>query len=440
MPDELEQQLAKYGRTLAAEAESRPDGGQITSGRISERSTGRTTTNPGSGARRWAILGAAACVAALVAGLATAIGRDDDQAPAAAPGTTTGVGLTTTTSTTSTTSTTVLPLAADPTVFAETVPPDPLGLEADGWTLVQRDTEPFSGAGIEQGCPGAATVAGFDGAAQVHDTLTPPAGNGLDLDITVVSTGSGRGTELAAGIMAIGDCIAAGGDVEVTASSLGDSGTMWFRAGPDFALAAVAGDPITVLLEIEGAEFDDTLITDLIARTTSFLADSWPAAPTITTPALQPDQPASRPTTTVAAPAGGSDGAAAHPEVPRQQATAGQTAALSNDPASVLSCDELGAGGAGWDYPAEYNPSELGRQPIDALDDVLDQSVSDAARRGGDPYPTDGWTELVVDATSSYFVLEVNGLAQAVVVVEGDPEAGVWRAWQSVACQSLFTP
>lgn len=434
MPDDLEQQLAAYGRTLAAETESRPDGGPITSGRIAEQATGRATAVPGSGARRWAILGAAACVAALVAGLALTIGPDDDRAPAAAPDATTGSGPTTTpstptssTSTTSTTTTTVPPSA----LFAETVPLDPLGLEAAGWTLVQRDTEPFSGDGIEQDCPGAVAVAGFDGAAQVHDVLTPPDANGLDLDVTVVTTAYGRGTELAAGIMAIGDCIAAAGDVEVTTSSLADSGATWFRAGPDFALAAVVSDQVTVLLEIEGAEFDDALITDMIDRTRAFLTDSWPAAPTTTTPTLQPDEPAFMQTTTIAPPAGATVDGAALPEAPRQQATTEQSALLGEDPAAILLCDERGLATATFVTQIDGFGS-----PTEAFGWAYAGIATQRNEPSSQPLPVDGWVELVLSSSSSAFVLEVEGSAQVAIAVRLGTD-GRWRAETSANCVSL---
>ena len=46
----------------------------------------------------------------------------------------------------------------------------------------------------------------------------------------------------------------------------------WFRAGPDFALVAVVGEGArAIVLEIEGAPFDDDLIGELAHRADQFL-------------------------------------------------------------------------------------------------------------------------------------------------------------------------
>lgn len=166
--------------------------------------------------------------------------------------------------------TTIPPTNSLPTVD-EPVGDDPLGLERDGWTLVQRDTEPFAAG--ELPCGVAAVVEEIDGADQVHDILTPPDGDGLDLDIQIIDVGSiERGQALAEFVAAIGDCIADTQGVDVETGAMSSIRATWFRAGPDFALVAIVGEGTrSIVLEIEGAPFDDDLIGALAQRADQFL-------------------------------------------------------------------------------------------------------------------------------------------------------------------------
>jgi hypothetical protein len=153
----------------------------------------------------------------------------------------------------------------------EPVPDDPLALERDGWTLVERTTEPFAGGEIP--CEAAQGLTDFDDVASVHEILTPPVGTGLDLDVHVLDVGSvDRGNELAAAVLAVGDCIADVEGVEVETGAMSSVRASWFRAGADFALVAIVGDgPRSIVLEIEGAPFDDDLIGELAHRADQFL-------------------------------------------------------------------------------------------------------------------------------------------------------------------------
>lgn len=234
MSDETERQLEAFGRTLASQA-----GEEI---RPPESAVPAAARRP---ARRWwALGGAAACVVAVVAALAVASGRSGDD-PAAS-----------------------LPV---PTTSPFLVPADPLALERDGWTLVQRTTEPFAFAADELPCP--TTLDQFVGVGQVHDIVTPPDIAGLDVDINVLEVGSrDRGDLLTEGIQMIGRCIDEQGDVAVESTSLSSIRATWFRAGPDFALATIVGDGgRSIVLEIEGAVFTDSLVADLAHRADQFL-------------------------------------------------------------------------------------------------------------------------------------------------------------------------
>jgi hypothetical protein len=166
--------------------------------------------------------------------------------------------------------TTTIPVTI-PELPLDPVPDDPLALERDGWTLLQRTTEPFTAGEIP--CEAAQDLAEFDGLAGVHDILTPPDGNGLDLDVQVVDVGSiERGNRLAEVLTMIGRCGAETQGVEGEAGALSSIRATWFRVGPDFALVTIVGEgPRSVVLEIEGAPFGDDLIGELAHRADEFL-------------------------------------------------------------------------------------------------------------------------------------------------------------------------
>lgn len=160
-----------------------------------------------------------------------------------------------------------------PDAGALVVPDDPLGLEADGWRLVERDELPFEFPD-DTGCEGVDPLVGLDGVDQVHDIVVPDDGTGLDVDITVVDVGSvDVGNTVADAILALGECLAEQEGVAVQTSALSAIRASWFRAGPDFALATIVGESSrTVLLEIENGTVDDELIADLTHRAARYLA------------------------------------------------------------------------------------------------------------------------------------------------------------------------
>lgn len=297
---------------------------------------------------------------------------------------------------------------------------DPLGLERDGWTLVQRDTEPFTAG--EMPCGVAKVVEQIDGVDQVHDILEPPEGNGLDLDIQVVDVGSPeRGQVLVDFVDAIGQCITETQGITVEAGAMSSVRATWFRAGPDFALVAIVGEGArSIVLEIEGAPYDDDLIGDLAHRADQFLRGE-----PIGQGRLFGDD-------------GGSD--ADRTAVPRRQITPAEEDQYSDDETMGLVCDERGRGGANWDYGPIGPDDPTGRMPVDAFWEAIDQNVREMESEGGVPYPTSGWTELVQDESTSLFVLELGGQSKATIEVGGEPESGVWRVNRASACESIFIP
>lgn len=401
---DLDQQLAAFGATLADRVGEpvRPDGAAV------------TPIAAARSRRRWAFVGAAACVVALVAGLLLIDRRDAPEQGAAAP----------TTAAASTVPSSGAPTASAPSPTAPpagTIDPsaylsdDPLGLIADGWVRVSRDVEAFDVGADDTACEGLQILAGLVAQPVVHEIYTAPALPGFDLDVTYMPVQAGP--TLSDGFAALADCpeIASGGPVEAFASSDGASG---FRLGEEFALVAVAPDapmvPLAIALELESVGVTDELISDLQSRALAFLA-AEPAAPTATSPTT---------------PAG---------EVPVRQARADELAVLDGGDRGLV-CDASGIGGAEWDYGEISDDEPRGRRPVDAFRDAVAELSAGSVSEGGVALPTDGWTELVTDDSQSYFALEVDGVRQGVISVSGDPALGVWRHGSADLCQSLFLP
>ncbi|MDJ0770067.1 MAG: hypothetical protein QNJ12_14800, partial [Ilumatobacter sp.] len=191
----------------------------------------------------------------------------------------------------------VPPSTSSPPFDVRATPADPLGLERDGWRLVERTNEAFDAGATEFPCPAVGEqLAAFDGSALVHDILTPPDSQGLDLDVEIIDVGTPeQGSLLAAAVGAVGECMASSQGAPVEFGELVDAGASWFRAGPDFALVTIVGDAdTTIVLEIEGDEVGDALIDDLVARADQFLRHPFASAeppgalPVTTTTVLQP--------------------------------------------------------------------------------------------------------------------------------------------------------
>jgi hypothetical protein len=173
-----------------------------------------------------------------------------------------------TAATTTTTTTTTLPVAS----LDARVGDDPLALARDGWTLEERDAGPFAFAPEELPCQ--VPMLELPAVEQVHDVMTTPEIEGLDVDVHILEVGSlDRGVLLTDAVLEIGECIEAEQGVTVEVTSLSSVRATWFRAGPDFALVAVVGeDDLSVVIEIEGHVFTDLLVADLAHRAAQFLA------------------------------------------------------------------------------------------------------------------------------------------------------------------------
>ncbi len=259
MPDDLERQLEAFGATLETQTGEPIASGSPVAAKVRRRPTRRW----------WAIAGAAASVVAVVVGLVVVNGRKAEAPAAQQP----APPSTTTTLPVAAIQTTTIPTTIPELAAVDPIGDDPLGLERDGWTLVQRNTDPFSMSSDEIPCDVADVLAQINGVDQVHDILTPPTGTGLDLDIQILDVGSHeRGLVLADFVESIGQCLSETEGVEVETGAMSSVRATWFRAGPDFALVAIVGEgPRSIVMEIEGALFDDDLIGELAHRADQFL-------------------------------------------------------------------------------------------------------------------------------------------------------------------------
>lgn len=397
---DLDQQLRAFGATLE-HATREP----IASGRAVPLHA------PNRDVRRWAILGAAACVAALVVGLlAFGRGEQPESGTADAPPPTASTTATSATAATpAPAATTTAPpdsiAGPDPAFDPEQhVPDDPLGLLADGWVLVERKVEDFTADAEGSTCEGLRILSELAGQRTVHEIYTSPDLPEFDLDVTYLSASTGD--VVTAGLRGFAECpeITEFGPVTTVESSDGASG---FRVSDEFSLVAVAPPspevPLAIVLELESAGVTDELIDELVRRSVAFLTGG--RAPTVD----------SRPITDE------------------------ERVALDGD-AAGLTCDAFGVGATEWDYGPIDGSEPTGRVAADAFRDALGAVSENALREGGDTPPIDGWTELVIDATSSVFVLEIDGVWQGRVNVSGDPALGVWRHNSADFCQSLFIP
>jgi hypothetical protein len=155
----------------------------------------------------------------------------------------------------------------------EGVHDDPLGLERDGWALVQRTTHPFDYDPdvFSVPCPQAEAIEAFNGTSQVIDMLEHPTLP--DVDVLVLDVGSvDAGSRLADAFLGSGDCVGRAAEAEVAETALSSIRATWFRVGSELAIATIVGEQgRSVVLGLEGQGIDDDLIGDLAHRADQFL-------------------------------------------------------------------------------------------------------------------------------------------------------------------------
>ena len=114
--------------------------------------------------------------------------------------------------------------------------------------------------------------------------------------------------------------------------------------------------------------------------------------------------------------------------VNRRSITSAEAERIEDDDGTgALDCPNYG--GVTWDYGSIEDDAALGRRPDDALLDAIRDLNEDAAVL----LPESGWTELVEDRGRSTFVQE-EGDWRALIVVQGDDDAGIWRHTSATIC------
>ena len=112
----------------------------------------------------------------------------------------------------------------------------------------------------------------------------------------------------------------------------------------------------------------------------------------------------------------------------RRAMTAAETERIDDDDAAgALDCPNYG--GVTWDYGPIDNGEPQGRQSDDALRDAIIDLNEDVDI----VLPESGWTELVERKGRSTFVHEEADW-QALIVVVGDDDAGIWRHTSATVC------
>lgn len=115
--------------------------------------------------------------------------------------------------------------------------------------------------------------------------------------------------------------------------------------------------------------------------------------------------------------------------IARRSMSEAENAAVRAGNAVALDCTQEGA--VTWEYGPIGPEDARGRKPNDALSDAIRDMASPAAddsRQG--PVPQTGWVEIGGQNRSEVYF--VNGAH--VVVVNGDPDEGVWRHSSAILC------
>lgn len=371
--------------------------------------------------RRWALLGAVACVAALVAGFAV-FGRADRPEPADQPA---------------------------PGAASDDSGLGPLEALMGVGVVVEATVTGTRGPVAELGAFGAVD---YVGRSEDADEWTTPSGLPVLVVGEIEIVAAIGGSDAADAIVTQAERAVGVGSAEVLAPlgvyAVGERYQLWLSRFSDFdgfmsylafddAGAPVAGlgrPDLESSIAALTAHTGDTVVASLaaLAREMNVRAAGGRQGPLMDVvfgPAV-PEQSAAEPVVTSSAGPG---------EVPTRPITDPELAALDADDRGLV-CDANGIGAAEWDFGPISEDDERGRRPVDAFRDALAELSDDARRDGASVPPAAGWTELVVSDSQSYFVLESGGVRQAVVSVSGDPVLGVWRHGSADLCQSLFLP
>lgn len=263
-----------------------------------EQHTGEPIRSPGASVasvdahrprRRWALVGAAVCVVALIGGLLLIDRRDEpEQGTATTPTTVVPAPATTA-------PVTVAPTVPLPPDLDALVPDDALGLVAAGWNLESRQEEELTFEGTASECEAFAAFASLDGTALIHEIYLHPDLPGIDLDVNYLAVADG-GATVSASVSGMVDCPAMSGAAgAVTLLDDPVLGLSGFISGEEFSLVAVvppseAASPLVIMLELESEGVTEPLVRSIARMAAAFLGNEAASQPTVppTVPATVP--------------------------------------------------------------------------------------------------------------------------------------------------------
>ena len=127
------------------------------------------------------------------------------------------------------------------------------------------------------------------------------------------------------------------------------------------------------------------------------------------------------------------------PQPPIREMTADEWSTFSALEEEGMVCPQpnMKAGDAFWDYSSEYDPSEFGREPGDALADVIDEMNASYRRETGGSegfMENAGWTGLTHGEPGVIYFVYPETSWQHIVTVTGDASKGVWRYQKATVC------
>lgn len=405
---ELEDQLRAFGETRT----------ERTGEPIGRDGSATGSMKPTLVRRRWALIGAAACLVALVVGLVAFGSADEPESGQSLAGGTDSSGL------------------------------GPLGALLGVGVVVDATVIGHRGPVSEANAFGGVN---YPGRSEDVDGWTTPDGLPVvilgDVEVVEVIGGSDDADAVATSVTEA----AAAGRVEVLAPvgvyALAERYQLWLSWYRDFGPMAYlaftdAGVPVDGLgepglgsaIEVLIAHTGESPLTSLaaLAREMNESAEGAPQGPLMDL-VFGPRQPApTAPVTTISP-----DDVVG--DVPSRPITGAEQQALESD-GSGLTCDAFGVGGWQWDYGPIDDTEPRGRRPVDAFWDALNEVRQEAITEGAIPPPLEGWTELIVSDGASVFVLELDGERQGRIDVSGDAGLGVWRHGSAAFCQALFFP
>lgn len=134
----------------------------------------------------------------------------------------------------------------------------------------------------------------------------------------------------------------------------------------------------------------------------------------------------------------------AEPVIREMTATEWELYSSMEDDGMVCPKPGTTAGEAFWDYEGDFDPSEFGRQPVDALNEAITElnngRRSDPRNAGANVedslLPETGWVGLTHDDEGAIYFVYPEEEWEYIVLVSGDPAQGAWRHLKATICSA----